>query len=75
VRKRTPKGRKSKPRSTNGPRARHRWLGWLGHVHIPIGWTLIGVEVTWLLLSPPHFRPNPPDWMHNQISAPLLLVG
>jgi len=74
VRKRTPRSRKSKPRSPNGRQARHRWLRWLSHIHVPIGWMLIIIEIAWLLFYPPDSKFNPPDLIHDQISAPLLVL-
>jgi hypothetical protein len=35
---------------------------------------LIIIEIAWLLFYPPDSKFNPPDLIHDQISAPLLVL-
>ena len=73
--KRRPSGksRKLKPRSIGGRKARFRWLEWVSHLHIPISWLIVCIDIVLLLYFPRGFNTHPPDQMMYLILSSLPL--
>jgi len=65
--RRTSRARKSKDRSSSWRQALCRQIKRVSHWHVPIGWTLIVIEILLVFMYRPDIKPTPPDWYANPI--------